>query len=131
MVFISVMKTPTRGGTNRTPDDGVRFAKNKGGDGRMSCSITIGATMVRHMRWVDGDRIQIKFDTEARLICIARVPQEETGVALRMKTRVGSARTQTMLPDFAMDAIFPGESRIYVPRPLSETGQGIVFPYPS
>jgi len=132
MGFDSVMgKSFGRGGVSRTPPDLIRFASNKSGERRdKSCAITIGATLLRRMRWVDGDKLQVQFDTETRMIRIARVVTDR-GVKLRVRSKSGAGRTSAYLMKSAMDTLFQNDSRTFFPKPISESSEGLLFPYPS
>ena len=131
MAFITVMSTTSgRGGASKVRPLGVRLVCCKGGtEKRKNCAITIGDQLVRRMRWVDQDRIQVQFDTESRMVRLARIVDGKS-VVLRLR-HGGAARTSVTLRREAMDILFPGNARQYEPTPVTESAEGLLFPWPS
>ena len=134
MAFISVMSAGSGGGGAVGDPEECQLAKHRTGPkeqskGYHTCAITLGSARMRRMRWVDGDRVQLQFDTETRMIRISRVVNEK-GVVLRIRGKTGTARTSCHPQEQAMAAIFPNGKTPFRPKPVTETAEGIIFPYP-
>jgi translation initiation factor IF-1 len=53
-------KTPGKGRRGMTTADGVTITLNKGGEGRMQIAIRIGEKVMKSMRWLSGDAIEVE-----------------------------------------------------------------------
>jgi len=53
-------KTGGKGRRGLTTPDGVTFSLNKGGEGRMQIAIRVGEKVMKSMRWLSGDEIEVE-----------------------------------------------------------------------
>lgn len=102
--------------------------KNKDGRNREQVAFYIGMNLMRKVRWIVGDRLDLLYDEEAGLGLLKRVPADSTIRGNKISAR--NSKNIVAVQFCASCGPFPDSDGVLVLENVSVENEGILFSWP-